>query len=185
MDFHGHYDLRTESAKEPNMKGILALVLLAHLISGCVSFTQSRLDREVDRRCREDGGVKIYETAPLSSEMFNKYGHIEIPSRMEGESLTKDLGPQYIWKNNTRSLHGGWEDSPEGKVLGSPSMWRVHYQILRRTDRKLLGEWVGYSRYGGDPFWARFTGVESSHSCPEKGWEDSLLDGVFYKETRP
>ena len=55
------------------MKGILALVLLAHLISGCVSFTQSRLDREVDRRCREDGGVKIYETAPLAPKLFNKY----------------------------------------------------------------------------------------------------------------
>ena len=185
MDFHGHYDLRTESAKEPNMKGILALVLLAHLISGCVSFTQSRLDREVDRRCREDGGVKIYETAPLSSEMFNKYGRVHAPSRMEGDSLTLDLGPRYIWKEDTHFFHGGWEDSPEGKVLGSPSMLREHYQIFRRADGKLLGEWTGYGRYGGDPFWARFTGIESSHRCPEEGVEGALLNGVFYKEKTP
>lgn len=167
------------------MRGVLVLFLLGQLLCGCVTMTQIRLDAEVDRRCREDGGLKVYETAPLPPKMFNEHGYVTVPSRFEGDLYIKDLGPDYIWKDKTRFLHGGYEWESYGKVISSPSLSRYHYQIFRRADGKLLGEMIGYSRYGGDPFWARFTGVESSHRCPQSGYDGPLLNGVFYKEGRP
>ena len=55
------------------MKRLIALLLSLVFLCGCTTLTQVRLDAEVDRRCREDGGVKIYETAPLAPKLFNKY----------------------------------------------------------------------------------------------------------------
>jgi hypothetical protein len=157
------------------MKRLSAGLLTLGLMAGCATASQRQLDAEVDRLCAVDGGLKIYETVRLPPEKFNKYNQINFyhPGRDENA-----LGPEYIWKYETRYLH------PGGDPKTNPRMWRDHIRLFRRSDGHLLGESINYSRYGGDPrFLAEYSGAPESHySCPEKGTgEVRLFEGVFIK----
>lgn len=152
----------------------LALALLAlELLTGCTSYTKMKMDAEVDRLCSIDGGIKIYETVSLPPEKFDKNNHINFYHPSQGENA---LGPEYLWKWDNKYLQ------PGGDSRATPRMWRSHMQVFRRTDGRLLGEYISYSRYGGDShFFNELIGgpPESSYSCP-KDFKD-VLDGVFIK----
>lgn len=45
-------------------------------LPGC---EQARLDQEVDRLCRVDGGIRIYETVKLSKEDYDEKRRIVFP----------------------------------------------------------------------------------------------------------
>lgn len=107
-------------------------------------------DAQVNRLCKQDGGIKVYETVKLPASEFNKYGQINFYRPTQGENT---LGPEYLFKEET---HYYRKDDPE--------MWRAHYQVIRRIDGKLLGETISYGRAGGDlpgPW------HPSGFSCPE------------------
>jgi hypothetical protein len=91
------------------------------------------------------------------------------------------LGPEYIWKSHNKFLHPGGDEN------ASPRMWRSHYQIIRRSDGKLLGESISYSRYGGDSrFFNELIGgpPESHHGClEEETGTNKLIKGVFIKQS--
>lgn len=153
---------------------LLTLGLMA--MAGCSTVSQRQLDAEVDRLCAIDGGLKIYETVRLPPEKFNEYNQVNFYRRDRDENA---LGPEYVWKYETRYLH------PGGDPKANPRMRRVHIRLFRRSDGHLLGESVYYSRYGGDPrFLAEYSGAPESHySCPKKGTgEVRLLEGVFIKD---
>jgi hypothetical protein len=159
------------------MKRLASLLLALELLTGCVSCSKMKMDAEVDRLCAIDGGIKIYETVSLPPEKFNKYGQINF---YHG-NLKNTLGSDYIWKWDVKYLH------PGGDPNASPRMWRDHFQIIRRSDGKLLGESISYSRYGGD---SRFLNElmggppESHHRCLEEETGNvKLNDGVFIKQT--
>jgi hypothetical protein len=162
-----------QDVEDNYMKRLASLLLALELLTGCISFTKMEMDAEVDRLCAIDGGLKIYETVSLPPEKFNKKNHINFYHPSKGENA---LGPEYIWKWDVKYLH------PGGDPNASPRMWRDHLQVIRRSDGKLLGEYISYARYGGDShFFNELIGgpPESSYSCP-KDYKD-VLDGVFIK----
>lgn len=120
-------------------------------------------DAQVRELCAKDGGVKIYESVTLPADKFNKWGQINFADPTQGEN---SLGADYLVEENSRSLRAENEQ---------PTLIRRHYRVFRRSDRKLLGERISYSRRGGDlpgPW------NPSSFSCPdyrEKGLWDSLF----------
>ena len=162
------------------MKNFMMFLLLAQLLAGCTTFTQIRLDAEVDRRCREDGGLKIYETVPTAPENFDKYGDLKFFDITQHENA---LGPEYRFIYKRIFYYGGWAAPNQTGGLLSPSMRQAHYQVIRRADGKLLGETISYHRYGGDPGWATTLtpgAPESSHVCPKTGTSPfTLVESIF------
>ena len=162
------------------MKNFMMFLLLAQLLAGCTTFTQIRLDAEVDRRCREDGGLKIYETVPTAPENFDKYGDLTFFDISPHENA---LGPEYRFIDKDTFYYGGWAAPNQTGGLLSPSMRQAHYQVIRRADGKLLGETISYHRYGGDPGWATTLtpgAPESSHVCPKTGTSPfTLVESIF------
>ena len=107
------------------------------------------LDHQVRRMCAQDGGVKVYETVELSPEKFDKYGNVHIPFK-------KYLKPEdeYYYESNDYYYQ-----------KGNPDIFKSNYRIIRRNDRKIIGESIVYIRRGGGlpgPW------HQTSFSCPEK-----------------
>ncbi|MFN4341575.1 MAG: hypothetical protein ACK4FE_06020 [Azonexus sp.] len=105
-------------------------------------------DAEVERLCTIDGGIKVYETVKLPAGIVDKYGAIRIPSKQDAK-----LSDEYYYESDTTYFRNG-----------NPEMRRSHDRIIRRSDGKVLGEFVYYARRGGDLLgpWR-----ESSFGCPE------------------
>ena len=121
-------------------------------------------DWQVDRLCAKDGGIRVYETVKLPAEKFNKWGQVNFYKPTQKENA---LGPEYIFK---------WELHYFKK--GNPSIHRSHTQVFRRSDGKLLGEAIDYSRGGGDlpgPW------QPSSFTCPEGIGHIVFLTKLFIK----
>jgi len=105
-------------------------------------------DAKVRELCAKDGGVKVYETVELAPELLDKVGRIWIPYKSEA----KPSDP-YYYDVEKRYYH---EDDPQ--------VTRRQTRIIRRSDGKVLGEYISYSRSGGDlpgPWFG------SSYSCPD------------------
>lgn len=140
-------------------RGLLACAVV---LTGC---EKARLDEEVRRLCAKDGGIKVYETVKLSPERFDPYGNVRIPSK-------KDAKPsdEYFYESETTNLR-----------IGDPAMWRDHDRIIRRSDGKVLGEFVHYARRGGDipgPW------HESSFGCPDIKNLPNFENSIFVKEKK-
>jgi len=123
-------------------------------------------DRQVRELCAKDGGARVYEVVRLPVEKTNEFGqpNFHIPIAPYDEIKETD---EYLLE---------WEITDLKK--GYPNLKRNHFQLIRRSDQKLLGELVSYSRGGGDlpgP-WAN-----SSFTCPDKHKEISLFTQVFIK----
>lgn len=89
------------------------------------------------------------------------------------------LGLEYIYQWD---IHYYKKGDPVSQGAQETAMRRDHIRIIRRTDMKLLGEFVKYHRAGGDlpgPW------MPSSYHCPDrsKANESLLLRGVFIKST--
>lgn len=146
------------------MKALVYPLLLAALTSACSSGpSKAELDAEVRRLCAIDGGVKVYETAPLTPELLDWAGRIRIPAK---DNVWSNV-PYYYEQTDTHLL-----------LTGNPAMWRSHWRVYRRSDGKLMGESITYIRRGGDlpgPW------HESSFSCPELGVPPYLEPSIFVK----
>lgn len=117
-------------------------------------------DTQVKRLCKKDGGIKVYETVRLPAEKFDKYGVVRIPAKKDAKSEDEYY---YEW-----DIHYYQQRNPE--------VWRLHFQILRRVNNKLLGEATSYARRGGDipgPW------HESSFGCPDRADISDLKNQVF------
>jgi hypothetical protein len=116
---------------------LFALLICALLVSGCER-AKTKLDREVDRLCAIDGGVKIYETVTLSAENFGPNGEV-FPQYQHLTSKGGGYGPDFIGRSERKIL-----------IQGDPKVVRSVVQIIRKRDNKTLGESTNYSREGGD-----------------------------------
>ncbi|UJP03539.1 MAG: hypothetical protein LZF85_03550 [Nitrosomonas sp.] len=58
------------------MKKIVLLLIAAAIVYATFFTEKARLDREVDRLCAIDGGIKVYETVVLPADKFDKSGRI-------------------------------------------------------------------------------------------------------------
>ncbi|MCE7915946.1 MAG: hypothetical protein DYH15_15105 [Nitrosomonas sp. PRO4] len=144
------------------MKKIVLLLIASAIIYASFFTEKDRLDRKVRRLCAIDGGIKVYETVPLPPDKFNKYGQINFYRPTQGENT---LGKDYLFKRETYYYK-----------QGNPDLFRLHTQIFRRSDGKLLGESVFYKRGGGDipgPWHG------TSYMCPELSVKTDILRQIF------
>jgi hypothetical protein len=128
---------------------------------------KAHYDRQVREMCAKDGGVKVYETVRLPVEKFNQWGQVNFYRPDQGEDA---LGSEYVFKRKT-VYH----------KQGNPDLFRMHTQVIRRSDGKLLGESVFYKRGGGDlpgPWHG------SSFMCPELGVKADILRQIFESNAR-
>jgi len=144
------------------MKAIIPITLAALGLAGCAAPLQVQLDEEVRRLCAIDGGIRVYETVKLPAERFDQWGQVNFYRPTQKENA---LGPEYVFQWDLQYIR-----------TGEPSLHRSHRLVLRRSDGKLLGESIGYSRGGGDlpgPW------QPSSFSCPEEYGDIPLLMKIF------
>lgn len=126
-----------------------------------------RLDQQVREMCGKDGGIKVYETVKLPAERFNQWGQ---PNFYKPTQRENALGPEYVFRWDLHYIR-----------KGNPSLHRSHTQVFRRSDNKLLGEAIDYSRGGGDlpgPW------QPSAFTCPEAIGHIALLTKIFVKSDK-
>lgn len=119
-------------------------------------------DTLVNRMCREDGGVKVYETVKLPAERFDKWGNVQLPE----ESRAKATDNFYYRTETTYLRHD------------DPKLVRMRTQVIRRSDGKVMGEVIRYGRGGGDlpgPW------HPSSYTCPDLTLKPYLEPSIFQK----
>lgn len=118
----------------------IAIALIAYL--GPNFYRNYQMDKEVDRLCSMDGGIRIFEQVKLSKIYFDEFGNPIISN-----SINKKVGPsEYFLEASTKRIVPG---DPRG--VGSPTLLRSVGKAIRLSDGKVLGEAVGYSRFGGVP----------------------------------
>jgi hypothetical protein len=120
-----------------------------------------RLDREVDRLCAIDGGVKVFETVEVPLPVHEDF------LRDPGRPLEVIFGANYHLKSSTEFL-----------VDGNPSLRRSVGYVIRQTDGKVLGQSISYSRVGGD---LPGPSHPSSYRCPPLR-ELNLVHQVFVRK---
>lgn len=135
---------------------------------------QAQVDKQVRELCAKDGGVKVYETVPLPSDKFNKWGQVNFFKPTQNED---SLGPDYVYKWEVHYYKNG---DPASNGSQEIVMKRDQIRILRKSDMKLLGQVVMYERGGGDlpgPW------MPSSFSCPasQEANEVILMSRIFIK----
>ena len=197
-------------------RSALSLILFL-ILNGCAAThgqgINARIDEEIDRLCAKDGGSTVFETVPLppgvklfhhayasTSTISNlplgskasKTYITPLPStQLRRELNTKifdpkakenALGPDYIWENLVTVLY---QDDTSGLKVS-----RLHCQIIRKADNKLLGEIVYYVRTGGNslPLRLLLMGGYTIHGCPKdlspRNFQEKLISDVFI-ETKP
>lgn len=146
---------RRVEARSAGRLGALAIVLITATIAGCAGYLPGRQaywDAQVKEMCEKDGGTKIFEVVELPKQQYDvlrdKFGELNIPPD----------GP------NTREAPFYRKDEFTYFRDGNPSVWRYELVVIRRSDQKILGRRVVYSRVGGEFPSPAHT---SSFSCPE------------------
>lgn len=156
------------------MRGVVAnsiAVISLLTVAGCERYA---LDRQMQELCKEDGGVKVYETVTLPATEFSSTGVPLARFIALAKSDTDYLGPDYRYVRKIEILVGRDADIEKGEGR----LTRVYFAIYRRLDAKLLGEAVWYGRGGGDGFTFGFQ--PSGNSCPTPSID--LINSVFLKE---
>lgn len=130
------------------------------------SGVKAHYDRQVRELCAKDGGVRVYETVRLPPEKFNQWGQPNFYRPDQGENA---LGKDYLFKIRKPDFDS-WR--------GNPTVFRYHYEVIRRSDNKLLGETISYGRGGGDlpgPWYG------SKFHCPDhdESSEIAMLMRIF------
>ena len=150
------------------MRGLIIALLPFLLLVGCER-EKHRLDEEVRRLCAKDGGVKVYETVNLPPDKFDRYGNVKIPDIEKAKESDK-----YYYVSEMVYLYGGKTSQDyEARI------WRNHYKIIRRSDNKVLGEYVSYTRRG-DGFQTPWH--PSSFSCSDISKYPEFEKAIFLKE---
>jgi hypothetical protein len=149
-------------------KFIVLFLLLSMM--GCTTPSQWKADAQVDELCAKDGGIKVYETVTLPKERFNEYGQL-IGLGLTYAGDTKTLPEYYIYMEDTLI-------SPyTSGQFGGLSVTRYQQQIYRKSDHKLLGEQIMYSRAGGDVI---VIDAPSGYHCPEN--QKTEIEKIFLKQ---
>jgi hypothetical protein len=116
---------------------ILALLIgMSFALSGCVS--QTFWDARIDRLCRQDGGMTLYERVWISAEEYRRLGGVQGTIPLPNEQSAPSGYPFLAKQSRT--------------VLSErdPRVYRAETLYFRASDGKVLGRLVRYHRVGGD-----------------------------------
>jgi len=144
-------------------KNLFFTLLLAGVWPLLIGCEKIQLDERVSQLCRQDGGVRVYETVKLSAGEFDRYGVVRVPREKDAKGMDA-----YFYEQDVHYY-----------LKGNPELWRLNFRIVRRADKKVLGEATSYARSGGDlpgPW------HESSFGCPERSDISDLKRQVFVLE---
>ena len=151
---------------------LLALVAGVAILFTPAAISNARkayYDRQVRALCAKDGGVRVYETVKLAAARLTPSGQPNFDIPIVPHSQLKDSDDFFL----------EWEIA--SLKLGNPKLKRRQFRLVRRSDNRLLGESVSYSREGGDlpgPW------VGSSFVCPDPTKGKSLEGSVFLRGER-
>jgi hypothetical protein len=173
----GFKRLRARAGKHTTFINVFALLLALIWLGASFWYGGGRkiyYDRQVDKLCAVDGGIKVYETVRLPADDFNQWGQPNFYKPNRGEDA---LGSEYIYKFERKNYREGVPTIRSGEV----AVERILMQITRRSDKKLLGEAKIYNRAGGDipgPW------MPSGYTCPTSAEvnELALMENVFISE---
>jgi len=148
--------------------GIAAAVLVVWLVKYASESEMRRLDKEVDRLCAIDGGIRIYETVKLPASSFNQFGQPAVP---QGGKDDKRFG--YFVRGESKTLAGPGQP-PGARLL------RDQTQVVRTEDGKVIAEIVIYTRGGG--YWLEgVPGIGKGKNCPTL-YRADFYQKVFIRE---
>lgn len=140
----------------PHIRDVIATLLATTALFVLVGCERWALDRQMEELCTKDGGIKVYEKIILPAKEFEALkSHVSI-----AKSTEDYYGPDYLYIRTREILVGAHANAQKGE--GQLTRW--HHAIYRRTDGRLLGESVSYSRAGGDGYTFGFQ--PSGRNCP-------------------
>lgn len=148
-------------------KEVAALVLIG-LWWGVPALRIWKADRLVDELCARNGGFNVYEPIQLPEVESGQVTQSGAPGDGAGQITDK-----YYRVRKTRTVRG----EPDAVDAAAPVILHDLYQIYRRSDKKLLGEAIAYTRKGGDPVGPWHS---TPHSCPRQA-DEGLEKRVFRK----
>jgi hypothetical protein len=131
------------------------------LLAGC-GLDVMYADWKVDRLCKQDGGVKVFETDSPPVEFRMPDGNLDLNKLEQAER-----GQSYYLERRWTTLK---QDDPE--------IVRSELRLVRNIDGVALGISVAYLRPAqnlGVPFFSR-----QAYMCPERGNLGPLADAVFF-----
>ncbi len=127
-------------------------------------------DARVRYLCANEGGVTVIETVDLSAPEY-----IGIPKAFNGIPIISS--ERYM--NPSDPLYRTSESSSE-KKLGGVSITRFVENIVRSSDKKVLGIHISYNRSGGDIL--TLGGPGSIYSCSQISSPSQLSIEIFNLE---
>jgi len=137
-------------------------IAIAIALSGC-GYERFLADREIDRLCEIDGGVRVVEHDDPPKEFLRANGTIDL----QDLDRAKPHQSYFIVRSETI-------------LRRDPEVARIEARLLRGKDQRLLGVAVIYIRprdhsYILSPF-------PKSKTCPSDGGSASLIKQVFRTE---
>ena len=164
LRWSGTNGISLKGRMETHIKRLVTLIL-AVVASGCM---QEVVDAEMAKLCKEDGGMKIYETVTLQKDQF------------------KDGAPTILgdWRGDGSKAGGGYTVSQKFNNLrsGNPSLTKLTYTVIRDSNQKILGTFVYYSRIGG-ALMPRL-GPDPAKACPKHPNENTFVNAVFLQASQ-
>ena len=133
----------------------------ALLLAGC-GLDVMYADWKVDQLCKQDGGVKVFETDSPPAEFRMADGNVDIEALYRAKPVQS-----YHLMHRWTKINA---DDPE--------IVRLETKLIRGRDTKLLGTSITYIRPAqsvGVPFFHR-----EGHTCPDSRELENLIAGVFF-----
>lgn len=125
-------------------------------LSGCEKY---ELNRQMEELCKQDGGIKVYETVNLPHEMFDSTDNVKAKSiQKDGKSFML-IAEGYEEKEEVITLKAG-DPTQNGSLL-----LKSVVTIVRASDGDVIARSVQYGRAGGDLI---TFGHHSQSSCPDE-----------------
>lgn len=131
------------------------------LLAGC-GLDVMYADWKVDRLCKQDGGVKVFETDSPPAEFRMSDGNVDLDALQRAKP-----GQSYYLVHKWTAIKSD-----------DPTISRLQIELLRGADKKLLGMTVSYIRpmqQIGVPFLHR-----RGHTCPVNAHLSDLTAEVFF-----
>lgn len=154
---------RFRSGSNATSKGLSTLgwllmipIVIIALLMVTVGFYEGRKaywDYRVREMCEKDGGVVVFEKLSVSAEQYDDLPRVEGSIAIGSAALSKPSNPAF--SVDREIVLKEWD----------PRVIRWERMVKRRSDGKVVGEIISYSRIGAD-FPLSF-GHPTSFSCPE------------------
>lgn len=135
-------------------------IAFSSLLAGC-GYERWFADREIDRLCKIDGGIKVYIKDLPPKEFMRPDGKIN--SWTLGAAKP---GQSYYFVNKSKQIRTG-----EQEIV------RIESDLIRGHDKALLGTGIAYLRPRDSL--GPFSIFPITHSCPELGADGPLISAVF------